>query len=346
MKYGKMLRLLSAVLALAALIACAPVSALADGEFSAYVSSFSMSVYRDPYLGNLWGTLPQNTVVTVNAYAGGVAQITYKGRTGYASVDDMKKVEAVLAEKPEEDEEGTNATTTEKTRVYQAASLSSRHITVPKGIEVKILATMGNCARVERNGYIGYMYTEHLTTEKKTEELEKILSEEPAAEKPVKETVTLEQAAAAGKYSNEQLLYQFAIHTLGYNTAAACGLLSNCYYESTFSTACLSDGGSSYGLFQWHEVRWSRMRSWCSSNGFDYKTIVGQLNFLKYELEKYYPKVDRYMKSVPNTAQGAYDAAYYYCVNYLVPANKESQGAKRGSRAQSVYWEKYNGTAA
>lgn len=335
MSVRKMLRRVSALLLLAILSSCVPTFALADNGFSAYVSSLSMEVYRDPYLGQLWGTLPQNTVVTVNAYAGEVAQITYNGRTGYAYVSDMRK-----AEVDETEEAGSAAKTTKKTRVYQEADLASRYVTVPKGMKVNVVAKSGNCARVERNGYIGYMYTGHLSGGT----AEALPESEAAA--PAAPSMTLEQAAASGKFSNEQLMFTFATKVMGYNTAAACALLGNCYFESNFSTAALSDGGSSYGLFQWHESRWSRMRTWCKNNGYDYLTIVGQLNFLQYELKAYYPAVDKYLRSVPNTAQGAYDAGYYFCVKYLVPANKESQGAKRGNRAKDTYWKKYAGAEA
>ena len=342
MSVRKLLRRVSALLQLAIADSCVPVSAFADNGFSAYVSNFSMDVFYDPYLGQLWGSLPQNTVVTVNAYAGDVAQITYKGRTGYAAVSDMKKAET---SDPEETD-GEAAKTTRKTRVYQTANLASRYVTVPKGTKVNVVATSGSCARVERNGYIGYMYTGHLSGGSSLAESvpEMDLSEEAAA--PAEPTMTLEQAVSSGRYSNEQLLFAYATRVMGYNTAAACALLGNCYFESNFSTAALSDGGSSYGLFQWHESRWSRMRTWCGKNGCDYKDIVGQLKFLQYELKAYYPAVDKYLRSVPDTAEGAYDAGYYFCVKYLVPANKESQGAKRGSRARDTYWKKYGGVEA
>ena len=338
MKRTILRRILSLLMILA--FAAASVPALANGEFRAYVSAFSMAVYRDANLSEYWGALPQNTVVTVNAYKSGVAQITYSGRTGYASVYDMKKVETDGEDDKEVD---AAAKTTRKTRVYQSASLSSRYVNVPKGYSVNVLSTNGTCARVERGGVIGYMYTGHLTGIEYASEAETVPVEESAVkeEKETAGTMTLEQAVESGKFSNEQLVYTFAVKVIGYNSAAACALLGNCYYESGFSTSSLSDGGSSYGLFQWHNGRWTSMRNWCKKNGYDYKSIIGQLYYLKHDLEKNYPKVHSYLKSVPDTAQGAYDGAYYFCTKFLVPANKESQGAKRGNRARDVYWKKY-----
>lgn len=321
-------------------VIAAGVPTLAEGGFSAYVSAFSMAVYRDAKLSEYWGAVPQNTVVTVNAYKDGVAQITCGGRTGYASIYDMKKAEA--------EDDGTEidvaAKTTRKTRIYQSANLKSRYISVPKGYTVNVISKNGSCARVERGGVIGYMYAGHLKEIGETAEAETVPLPE-SVEQEEKESggvTTLEEAVDSGKYSNEQLLYMFAVKVIGYNSAAACALLGNCYFESGFSTSTLSDGGSSYGMFQWHNGRWTSMRNWCKKNGYDYMSIVGQLYYLKHDLEKNYPKVHSYLKSVPDTAQGAYDGAYYFCTKFLVPANKESQGAKRGNRAKDVYWKKYS----
>ena len=45
--------------------------------------------------------------------------------------------------------------------------------------------------------------------------------------------------------------------------------------------------------------------------------------------------------NVPNTADGAYQAAYKWTTDFEIPADAESEGASRGSNAQSNYWDKY-----
>lgn len=349
MKHTRKLRLLSVALLLALALACVPASASAESGFYAYVSTAQMAVYRDTSLTQYWGSLPQNTVVWVNGYVGEVAQITYRDRTGYAFIYDMKQ--ATSAPTVESVESVTvqsvtkAAISTQQTRVYKKPSLKSKYVTVPAGLTVNVQDVKGSCAQVERNGCIGYMYTGHLTTYEAVQQA--VPQGEPIVQK--QETsggiTTLEQAAASGQFSNEQLLYAFATKVMGYNSAAACGLLGNCYFESNFSTASLSDGGTSYGLFQWHASRWTRLKNFCEKYGYDPNSVVGQLYFLQYELKEYYPKVDNYLRAVSNNAQGAYEAGYYVCTVYLVPANKESQGEKRGNRAKTTYWEKYNGTA-
>ena len=54
---------------------------------------------------------------------------------------------------------------------------------------------------------------------------------------------------------NEKKIYQFLRNRLGLNKAAASGVLANMYFESSFSTVAIGDGGTSLGLCQWHAGR-------------------------------------------------------------------------------------------
>jgi len=156
-----------------------------------------------------------------------------------------------------------------------------------------------------------------------------------------KKEETIQEAFSSGKYSNEQLVYMFAVKVMGYNTAAASGLLANIKAESGFKPNINGDSGTSFGICQWHASRKTRLINWCNNNGLDYTTLAGQLYFLKHELETYYPSVNRYMKGVSNDANGAYDAAYYFCYNFEAPANRASKSASRGNSAQNTYYPKY-----
>lgn len=178
------------------------------------------------------------------------------------------------------------------------------------------------------------------------EDLKQALEEEyekQQAEKKeeTKKEETIQEAFASGKYSNEQLIYLFAVKVMGYNSAAASGLLANIKAESGFNPNINGDSGTSFGICQWHASRKTRLINWCNNNGLDYKSLAGQLYFLKYELETYYPSVNRYMKGVSNDANGAYDAAYYFCYNFEAPANKVSKSTSRGNSAENTYYPKY-----
>ena len=331
------LRILSIAMLVALILTAMPAVALADSSFSAYVKSDSMRVYRDASLSSYWGSLPEKTIVTVKACVGDVAKISYKGKTGYAAISDMGKVESI-ADKAE---------TTQKTRVYEKPSTSSRYATVEKGVRVNVLAVNGSCAMVEKGGKVGYMLVSHLSIEGQT--TAPSLPETPAAPdpepevpaKPEPKPETIEEAFASGKYSNEQLCFAYATKVMGYNTAAAAGLLANISAESGFRPTTNGDSGRSYGICQWFSSRKTRLINYCADNGLDYTTIYAQLRFLDYELDRYYPAVDRYMKNVDNSADGAYDAAYYFCYNFEAPADRTGQSTSRAKAAQNIFYPRY-----
>ena len=127
------------------------------------------------------------------------------------------------------------------------------------------------------------------------------------------------------------------------NSAAACGVLANIEKESNFNPNLYGDSGSSYGICQWFSARWDRLNSFCENNAYDAATLEGQLRFMAYELERHYPMVLRYLKnSVSDNAQGAYDAAWFFCYHYEGPADRSSASATRASYAKNTVWNRYN----
>ena len=83
-------------------------------------------------------------------------------------------------------------------------------------------------------------------------------------------------------------------------------------------------------------------RNYCKKNNLNSETLEGQLSYLVYELENKYPGVYNTIKNVPNTKQGAYDAAAKWTIDFEVPANRYQQAKNRGATAQSKYWNTYN----
>lgn len=144
---------------------------------------------------------------------------------------------------------------------------------------------------------------------------------------------TLSQGATA----NETTVFNYLTDKMDLNPAAACGVMSNIKNESGFIADIYGPGGS-YGICQWLGVRRSRLFSWCSSHGYSSSSLNGQLAFLNYELKTYYPSVYNYMKSVSNTASGAYHAGYYWCYYFERPANTYSTSVYRGNVAKNTYW--------
>ena len=352
----KRMRLAALLLVAVLLLAVLPELAVAEGSFSALVKSKYMLVYPDQTLNAAVAALPCKTIVTVQAYSGNVAQISYKGKTGYAQVDDMQAVSSVAK----------SATTSTGTFIFKKPNLTSSYTKVAAGTSLNVLAVNGSCAMVEKNGYVGYAYAGHLSydglisepiietpagneeemTEARLEELRKQLEAKKETIAEETKEMTLAQMLESGNYSNEQLVFIFAMKVLGYNAAAASGLVANIKYESGFKATTDGDGGTSYGICQWHAARKTRLINYCSEHNMDYTTLAGQLYYLQYELEKFYPAVHRYMKNVDNSPEGAYDVAYYFCYNFEAPAARTSQSTARGNYAQNTAYPKYAQTAA
>ena len=141
--------------------------------------------------------------------------------------------------------------------------------------------------------------------------------------------------------SNTTIVFNYLVDELKMNSAAACGVLANIYYESGFDPHMEGDNNTSYGICQWHADRKTNLINYCKSNNLDYTTLEGQLAFLKYELVNSYSKIFNYMLDEKNTADGAYDAGWYWCYNFEVPANRETVSVTRGNLAKNTYWEQY-----
>lgn len=121
----------------------------------------------------------------------------------------------------------------------------------------------------------------------------------------------------------------------GYEIKTIAGIISNMYYESGYNPNINGDSNTSYGLCQWHAGRKTKLQTYCSTNGLDYTTIKGQIKYLDYELKTFYKNV--YAKIV--NASTPFEAGYYFCKNFEIPANTEFQSIKRGNYAETIYKE-------
>ena len=146
---------------------------------------------------------------------------------------------------------------------------------------------------------------------------------------------------------NETRIYEFLTKTMKLNTAAACGILGNLHVETggSFSPTTLnpndSGGTQSYGICQWNSGagRYDKLKSWCASNGYDYKSLDGQLRFMQYELESTpYYKLSS-LRAVPNTKDGAYEACRLFEVYY--EGCSSASYSRRENLAMNTYWPKY-----
>lgn len=122
------------------------------------------------------------------------------------------------------------------------------------------------------------------------------------------------------------------------NPAAVCGILTNIVYESGGSSVCYGDSATSFGICQWHNERFTALIDYCDQIGADWGSLYGQLQFLRYELENQYKGLLDMINSSPNTPEGAYEAAYLFCVDFERPDDTEKKADIRGADAQQIYY--------
>lgn len=140
----------------------------------------------------------------------------------------------------------------------------------------------------------------------------------------------------------ERQVYTYLTEELKLNSAAACGVLANIEYESNFQPTIIGDNGTSYGLCQWHDGRYTALKTFCTARGMDYRTVEGQMAYLAYELKSTYSGLFGALRSVENSAEGAYRAAYLWCIQFERPADMEDKAKIRASSARYKYWNRYN----
>ena len=140
----------------------------------------------------------------------------------------------------------------------------------------------------------------------------------------------------------EREVFEYLTTELNLSDAAACGVLANIEHESAFQPTIVGDKGTSYGLCQWHNERFSALRGYCAALGLDYRTVEGQMAYLKYELGNKYTSLLLSLQAIDNTPEGAYRAAHLWCIQFERPSNMQVKAAQRGELAQGKYWPRYN----
>lgn len=150
-------------------------------------------------------------------------------------------------------------------------------------------------------------------------------------------------ADAGARLAVEREVFDFLTNEMSLSDAAACGVLANIEHESAFQPTIVGDKGTSYGLCQWHNERFSALRGYCTALGLDYRTVEGQMAYLKYELGSRYTNLLLSLQAIDNTPDGAYRAAYLWCIQFERPSNMQVKAVQRGELAKGKYWPRYNG---
>lgn len=275
-------------------------------------------VYEYPSTSSRSAAVGKGTEVNLLYTANGCAVIEKNGVLAYAYLNALDEpLEIIYAE-------FEAVVTADTLKIYKSASKSSGTLgTLKKGAHVTVTAYTRDWALISVNGVTGCCHTSGL-------------------KKYVKPAPTAEEIFSNASLSNEEKIYCYLIYEMNLTPAAACGILANVKCESGFRPTAWNSSGGSYGICQWTGGRYTNLQNWCADSGYDYTSLEGQCRFLKYELENRYTGVYSYMRSVENTAQGAYDAGHYWCYYFEVPANRGSVSVKRANIAQNDYYPKYS----
>lgn len=150
------------------------------------------------------------------------------------------------------------------------------------------------------------------------------------------------QTGTSGTPSENETKVYNTLRDWGLNDAACAAVLANINAESGFVTDVWGDNHTSLGLCQWHNSRCTELQEFCENNGYLITSVEGQMAYLKTELEHGHSSTWEVLNSAPNTSQGAYDAAYYWCVNFERPENKYTKGKERGNVAKFTYFPRYS----
>jgi LysM repeat protein len=118
----------------------------------------------------------------------------------------------------------------------------------------------------------------------------------------------------------------------GLTRAQAAGIAGNLLYESGFNPNAVGDGGTSFGVAQWHNGRGSAMKQWTVAHGYASNSFKGQLEYLWYELNH----GESNALSKLRATGSAYDAGMAFCRYFERPAYINPA---RGQAAQRFYQE-------
>lgn len=132
--------------------------------------------------------------------------------------------------------------------------------------------------------------------------------------------------------SNTEKVWNF-LQDKGLTAAQAAGIMGNMQQESCFNPGATNKTSGAYGICQWLGSRKTALQTYCSSNGFSYASLEGQLNYLWYELNTSESSALSYIRGTTTAA----DAAYMFGAKFERFGNNAADYAKRQRYANSFY---------
>lgn len=147
-----------------------------------------------------------------------------------------------------------------------------------------------------------------------------------------------EETMKWSKLSVEQRCYDFFKNEMGLSDAVVCGILANIRSESNFDYTVDINWG--YGLVGWCLERRTAAKE---TEAMYNNRLVGQLRYMEKEFNGLYADTLKKLKELPNTADGAAEAARIICLEYEIPVDAYSKSYYRARVATEIYWAQYVG---
>ena len=133
-------------------------------------------------------------------------------------------------------------------------------------------------------------------------------------------------------------IYNFLTKS-GLSPSGATGVIGNLVQESNLNTKALGDGGTSYGIAQWHNSRWNSLNAFSKKLGLDPSSMEAQQQFLLHEI-KNNPSLYKNLSSKSIT-EG--NAASLFMRDFERPADTSAAAATKrallGTRAIQGKWD-------
>jgi LysM repeat protein len=118
----------------------------------------------------------------------------------------------------------------------------------------------------------------------------------------------------------------------GLTREQAAGIAGNLLHESGFNPSAVGDGGTSFGIAQWHLGRGDAMKAYCRAHGYSETSFKGQLEYLWHELNN----AESYALGKLRATSTPYDAGMAFCRYFERPA---VISPTRGHSAEQFYRE-------
>lgn len=126
----------------------------------------------------------------------------------------------------------------------------------------------------------------------------------------------------------------------GLTAAIAVGIAGNIKHESNFNPGAVGDGGTSFGICQWHDEAGSFYNGQNMKDfvGTDWKTnLSGQLDYVYYQITTGFKSMFSRMQAQPNNEAGARACADLFVRNFERPANVDYQSTIRQNSASEIW---------